>query len=67
MIAIDPAKLSAGGDPLRHAEALFARILEQDGARLPSDRRYAARQRTPLEGVTIPRSLYDTIRDLRGG
>ena len=67
VIAIDPAKLSAGGDPLRHAEALFARILEQDGARLPSDRRYAARQRTPLEGVTIPRSLYDTIRDLRGG
>ena len=61
VIAIDPAKLSAGGDPLRHAEALFARILEQDGARLPSDRRYAARQRTPLEGVTIPRSLYDTI------
>ena len=67
VIAIDPAKLSAGGDPLRHAEALFARILEQDGARLPSDRRYAARQRTPLEGVTIPRSLYDTIGDLRGG
>ena len=67
VIAIDPAKLSAGGDPLRHAEALFARILEQEGARLPSDRRYAARQRTPLEGVTIPRSLYDTIRDLRGG
>ena len=67
VIAIDPAKLSAGGDPLRHAEALFARILEQEGARLPSDRRYAARQRTPLEGVTIPRSLYDTIGDLRGG
>ena len=66
VIAIDPAKTSAGGDPLRHAEALFARILEQEGTRLPSDRRYAARRRTPAEGVTIPRSLHDTIRDLCG-
>ena len=66
VIAIDPAKTSTGGDPLRHAEALFARILEQEGTRLPSDRRYAARRRTPAEGVTIPRSLHDTIRDLCG-
>ena len=47
------------------AETLFARIVEQEGARLPSDRRYAARLRTPAEGVTIPRSLHDTIQSLR--
>ena len=66
VLAIDPAKLGAGGDPLRHAEALFARILEQEGARLPSDRRYSARPRTSAEGVTVPRSLHDTIRGLCG-
>ena len=67
MIAIDPARCSVGGSPVRHAEALFARILEQEGARLPSDRRYAARLRTPVEGITIPRSLHDTIQSLRSG
>ena len=65
VLAIDPEKCSVGGDPIRHAEALFARILEQEGARLPSDRRYAARQRTPTEGITIPRTLHDTIQSLR--
>ena len=65
VLVIDPAKSSVGANPLRPAEALFARIAEQDGARLPSDRRYAARQRTPTEGITIPRTLHDTIQALR--
>ena len=50
VLAIDPKQCSTGGNPVRHAEALFARIREQEGARLPSDRRYAARQRTPTRG-----------------
>ena len=65
MIAIDPARCTGDGDrdaQLAHAEALFAKVLEQDGTRLPSDRRYRARERTPTEGVTIPRSLHDTLR-----
>ena len=67
VVAIDPARCSRGGDSIRRAEALFARILEQEGTRLPSDRRYAARRRTPAEGVSIPRRLYDTLQDLRQG
>ena len=67
VIAIDPEQCTHGGDPVGHAEALFGRIREQEGARLPSDRRYAARERTPAEGITIPRSLHDTIQGLRGG
>ena len=67
VIAIDPARCSRGGNPIRHAEALFARVLEQEGTRLPSDRRYAARRRTPSEGVSIPRGLYDALQDLRQG
>ena len=64
MIAIDPVRCVAHderGAQLAHAERLFARILEQDGTRLPSQRRYTARQRTPREGVTIPKSLHDTL------
>jgi len=73
MMAIDPARCAGGGDgggreaQLAHAEGLFEKILEQDGARLPSDRRYTARERTPSEGVTIPQSLYDTLMGLKAG
>ena len=55
VLAINSKQCSVGRNPVHHAEALFARIREQEGARLPSDRRYAARQRTPTEGITIPR------------
>ena len=64
MIAIDPLRCVAGDDrsaQLAHAEKLFTRVLAQDGTRLPSDRRYAARARTPKEGVLIPKSLHDTL------
>lgn len=68
IIAMDPARFVADGDAAAsfdHADVLFGHILEQDGTRLPSDRRYAARERTPREGVRIPKQLHDTIIDLR--
>jgi LDH2 family malate/lactate/ureidoglycolate dehydrogenase len=70
LIAIDPVRCVADGDragQLRHTEALFARVLEQEGTRLPSARRFAARERTPGEGISIPRSLHDDIVRLRDG
>lgn len=68
MIAIDPARCTADGNrqtQLAHAETLFTKILEQDGTRLPADRRYRARLRTPTEGVTIPYTLYDELKQLQ--
>ena len=68
VIALDPARFVADGDAAAsfdHAEVLFGHILEQDGTRLPSDRRYAARERTPTEGIKIPQQLYDDIKSLR--
>jgi LDH2 family malate/lactate/ureidoglycolate dehydrogenase len=65
MIAIDPVRCVGHGNRQQqfvHAEQLFANILAQEGTRLPSDRRYAARQRTPREGITIPRALYDELQ-----
>jgi delta1-piperideine-2-carboxylate reductase len=67
MIALDPARcVEPDHQPaqLAHAEQLFAKILAQGGTRLPSDRRYAARQRTPTEGITIPRALYEELQQL---
>ncbi len=64
LIAIDPARCVKHGQrerQLEHAEKLFREILKQTGTRLPGDRRFAARKRTPLEGIRIPRSLHQTL------
>ena len=70
LMAIDPSRCVRGGNggaSLAHAEELFAKILDQDGARLPSDRRFAARKRTPTAGIHIPQSLHDTITAMTAG
>jgi LDH2 family malate/lactate/ureidoglycolate dehydrogenase len=67
LMAIDPARCAPGGDTgavMDHAEQLFSKILEQDGTRLPSDRRFAARQRTPKDGIRIPVSLHESISEM---
>jgi LDH2 family malate/lactate/ureidoglycolate dehydrogenase len=69
IIALDPARFIKHGDrqaQLVHAERLFALILAQEGTRLPSDRRYAARQRTSTQGITIPQTLFEELRRLAG-
>lgn len=67
MLAIDPIACVAHNNraaQLAHGETLFTKILEQDGTRLPSDRRLAARQRTPRDGVEIPRTLHNMLREM---
>lgn len=64
IIVLDPARFSTRAyaqSPFDHAERLFDLILSQEGARLPSDRRYAARERTALSGVSVPLWLYDDL------
>jgi LDH2 family malate/lactate/ureidoglycolate dehydrogenase len=66
MIAIDPGRCGqSSGSALVHAETLFAKILEQEGTRLPSERRYEARLRTPETGITVVPSLYETLQGLQ--
>lgn len=70
VIAIDPSKFTTEGDlskQLQHGEELFSRILAQEGTRLPSDRRYEARERTTRDGIIVPQSLYQTLMTLREG
>ena len=54
VLALSPAALAAGrpGDPLARAEHLFEAILGQ-GARLPSQRRFRARERSEREGISL--------------
>lgn len=65
LIAIDPARFLGAEAPqhLERAEKLFESILDM-GARLPSQRRFAARERSLKEGVEISDSLYADLRKL---
>ena len=72
VLAFDPQRFvsntatGTAADPAAHAEQLFARILEQDGTRLPGDRRVSARAITAQEGVKIPASLHQTLMEYIG-
>jgi delta1-piperideine-2-carboxylate reductase len=63
ILAFDPARFSAGreSDPFEHAETLFEAILGQ-GARLPSERRFAARERARTHGITLTAAEMDQLR-----
>ncbi|WP_425074783.1 Ldh family oxidoreductase [Sagittula sp. S175] len=66
IVAFDPEKLSGGqsADSQARAERLFKEIADQ-GARLPSERRYAARAHNRARGyVEISRQLYDDLTAL---
>lgn len=65
ILAFDPVALG-GGDTVTQsarAEQLFDSITSQ-GARLPSERRYAARERSQTQGIAIPAALYEDILKL---
>lgn len=65
IIALDPRRFlgEALAPYMANAETLFTSIVDQ-GARLPSQRRYAARQRTDKTGLTISESLYQELLSL---
>jgi|TARA_B110001469_G_scaffold53294_1_gene51408 delta1-piperideine-2-carboxylate reductase len=68
ILAFDPNLFSGGkmAENDHRAERLFADILEQ-GARLPSQRRYAARARNLARGyVEIPQQLHADLLNLTG-
>lgn len=62
LLAFDPSVL--GGRPLPDlqamAEPLFGAITSQ-GARLPSQRRFQARERSLRNGIAVPKQLYQEI------
>lgn len=65
IIAFDPEKFLGKNATahLQRAEILFNQITDQ-GARLPSQRRFDARARSVARGVLIPRKLLDDVHSL---
>ncbi len=65
LIAIDPQRCAPPGQAVDHdarAERILADVLAQDGTRLPSSRRFAARERSLVDGVDVSVHLLETIR-----
>ncbi len=54
IVAFSPELFAAGrsDDPIAHAETLFGAILDQ-GARLPSQRRFLARAKSEADGISL--------------
>lgn len=67
ILAFDPAHLGGAdaAEGARRAEALFDAITAQ-GARLPSQRRYDARERSLRDGATVPAALYREMLAMAG-
>lgn len=65
VIAMSPEAFSAGriSDPFARAEILFEAILGQ-GARLPSQRRFAARQSAERSGIILTAAEMDQLKNL---
>ena len=68
LLAFDPARL-AGAEAeasAQRAEALFEAVTSQ-GARLPSQRRFTARERSLCEGVSVPAGVYREMLAMAAG
>ena len=65
LMAIDPYGFSAGAFADR-LEDLIAAVREQDGTRLPGERRLALRAEAEVNGVEIPQDLHEELHDLAG-
>jgi delta1-piperideine-2-carboxylate reductase len=64
MLALDPGRFGDADGWQAHAEGFFDGLTALDGVRLPGDRRYANRARSPEDGVEIPESLHEKILEL---
>ncbi|MBX3633560.1 MAG: Ldh family oxidoreductase [Simplicispira sp.] len=66
ILAFDPLVLGGGDAAVQtaRAEALLEGIAGQ--ARLPSQRRFAARERSHAEGIAVPATMYEDILQLAG-
>ncbi len=63
IIAIDPRKL--GGDSvLERFSALATMICDQEGARLPGQRRHDIRDKLKVDGIDVPDDLMATIQSI---
>lgn len=63
ILAMDPVRFGDAGWQA-HGERFFAELTGLDGVRLPGDRRYGNRKRSPEQGVKVPAALHAKISEL---
>ncbi len=64
ILAMDPGMFGNREGWLDHCEKLFDKITEQDGVRLPGDRRRANREASQRDGISLPLAVYEKILEL---
>jgi len=64
VFAINPSLVRGNDDWADHAEGFFDKIYEQDGTRLPGDRRYQNRAKHDKEGVEVSPIILEKIAAL---
>lgn len=64
MMAIDPNLMGDADGWAKHTEAFFDKVVEQDGTRLPGQRRHHNRAKTKVDGVQVSNVILDKIRAL---
>ena len=65
-LAIDPGALAGREVFLERVETLVAAMIEDEGVRLPGERRRANRERNERDGVSLSAELLAQIRSLAG-
>ena len=65
-LAIDPGALAGRDIYFERIETLVAAMLEDDGVRLPGDRRHALAAKAAKEGIEVPAELEKQLRELAG-
>ena len=65
-MAIDPGALAGNNTYLERVETLIDAMLEDDGVRLPGDRRRKLRDEAVKHGVDIPDPLMAQLREMAG-
>jgi delta1-piperideine-2-carboxylate reductase len=64
ILAFDPLSLGGGNAAAQNARAEHLLQAIADQARLPSQRRFAARERSLAEGIAVPSALYQDLFQL---
>jgi (2R)-3-sulfolactate dehydrogenase (NADP+) len=65
-LVVDPAALAGSEVYFERVETLVAAMLEDDGVRLPGDRRHGLATRAAKEGIEVPADLEIQLRELAG-
>jgi len=64
MLAIDPNLFGDADGWADHAETFFAKIESQEGARLPSSRRYKNREKSAESGIPLSAKVHEQLQAL---